>query len=479
MPPSSTAAAPDKIAIQAGGKKPIRSCGQGFIAACRAACRPPPRLIAQAMSPNEPAQRSAMSADEMPKAQEVAILRKRCFVQMTGYEPVGPERQHQRFVREMARFQKAWNVQGKVTPPRLSPDGSVASWTVETSGPNWRVVTDFHWFRWDDFVVADGKRSDWLRFALGIAALMEFILTGTVIRYFVIAWRYGAFFLFPLLYLVGMTWLSIGLVRFAVGHLGLPYPFVIAPLLWLALFIALRFTFGRFIQIGYALDDWYFARDFIHRVRLELEARLDRLAHELVRLVREADADEIVVDGHRLGAPLSLTVVDRALRLDPQLGAGKVLHLVSSGSSLLKVALHPAAGWLCEAVARVANAPSIYWVEYQALVDIINVYKVDPVVALGLPFAGKPLVRIIRIRMMVEEETYRHFRLNFLRIHRQAVMGNERRYFYDYYMLCCGPIALADRVENPDRAVAAFGDDGAVIALLAGDTTSIPSEAIP
>ena len=38
----------------------------------------------------------------MPKA----LVRKRCFVQMTGYEPVGPEHQHRRFIREMARFQR-------------------------------------------------------------------------------------------------------------------------------------------------------------------------------------------------------------------------------------------------------------------------------------------------------------------------------------------------------------------------------------
>jgi hypothetical protein len=63
---------------------------------------------------------------------------------------------------------------------------------------------------------------------------------------------------------------------------------------------------------------------------------------------------------------------------------------------------------------------------------------------------------------MVEEHTYRRFHLNFLRIHRQAVMGNERRYFYDYYMLCCGPIALRDRVEKPDWTVAAFAADGAL-----------------
>ncbi len=408
----------------------------------------------------------------MPQAQ----VRKRCFVQMTGYEPVEAEHQHRRFVREMARFQKAWTVQGKASPPQVASDGSAANWTIETWGPNWHVTTDFHYFRWDDFVAADMAMSDWWRFPLGIAALFEFILTGTVIRYFIVAWRYGGFFLFPLLYLVGMAWLSIGLTRLAVGHLALPYPLLISPLLWLALFVALRWTFGRFVQIGYALDDWYFARDFVHRARPQVEARLDRLAQELVRIARDTDADEIIVDGHSLGAPLALVVVDRALKLDPQLGRGKPLHLVSSGSSLLKVALHPAAGWLREAVRRVANAPSVYWVEYQALVDIINVYKVDPVAALGLPAVGKPVVKIIRIRLMVEEETYRRFHLNFLRIHRQAVMGNERRYFYDYYMLCCGPIALVDRVEHPDHAVAAFAADGAFTER-ALDSAAMPATA--
>ncbi len=194
-------------------------------------------------------------------------------------------------------------------------------------------------------------------------------------------------------------------------------------------------------------------------------------------MLRETDADEIVVDGHSLGAPLSIAVVDRALQLDSQLGrSGRPLHLVSSGSSLLKVALHPAAGWLREAVGRVANTPSLYWVEYQALVDIINVYKVDPVAALGIPATGKPIVKIIRIRLMVEEATYKRFHLNFLRIHRQAVMGNERRYFYDYYMLCCGPIRLTDRVENPDLAVAAFAADGSLIER-DGETAASPASA--
>ena len=406
----------------------------------------------------------------MPNAQQVPkTVRTRCFVQMTGYEPVGAERQHYRFIREMARFKTAWAVEGQVSPPVLSADGVVANWQVTCSGPNWRVDTEFHWFRWDDFVRADAAESDWLRFPLGLAALMEFILTGTVVKYFIIAWRYGGFFLSPLVYVLGMAWASIGLTRFTVSHLGLPYPMLIAPALWLAFFVAFRLTLGRLWHIRYALDDWYFARDLIHRVRPGLEARLDVLAQEFVRIVRATGADEIVLDGHSLGAPLSLIVLDRALKLDPELfGRDKELHLVSSGSSLLKVALHPAAGWVREVVGHIAHAPGIFWVEYQALVDVINVYKVDPVVALGMPATGKPIIKIIRIRMMVEEHTYRRFRLNFLRIHRQAVMGNERRYFYDYYMLVCGPIALPDRVEDPDRAVAAFAPDGGLIEGLVG-----------
>ena len=206
-----------------------------------------------------------------------ARVRKRCFVQLTGYEPVGPEHQHRRFVREMARFQKAWNVNAEVSPPRPSADGAVTSWTVETWGPNWRVATDFHHLRWDDFVAADVADSDWWRFPLGIAAMMEFVLTGTVLRYFIIAWRYGIFFVLPLLYVFGIGWLSIAAAQYTVRHIDFSYAqeMVVAPLVWFATFVALRWTFGRTVHIRYALDDWYFARDLAHHVRPGMDERLE------------------------------------------------------------------------------------------------------------------------------------------------------------------------------------------------------------
>jgi hypothetical protein len=48
-------------------------------------------------------------------------------------------------------------------------------------------------------------------------------------------------------------------------------------------------------------------------------------------------------------------------------------------------------------------------------------------------------------------------------------MGNDRRYFYDYFMVCCGPFRLRTRVDEPER-VAAFGPDGSLDQPLASAT---------
>jgi hypothetical protein len=42
-------------------------------------------------------------------------------------------------------------------------------------------------------------------------------------------------------------------------------------------------------------------------------------------------------------------------------------------------------------------------------------------------------------------------------------MGNEKRYFYDYYMICCGPLRLERRVLKPETVVPSFAPDGSFI----------------
>ena len=114
-------------------------------------------------------------------------------------------------------------------------------------------------------------------------------------------------------------------------------------------------------------------------------------------------------------------------------------------------------------VARVSAHPGIFWIEFQTMADPISFYKVDPLAALKLPASPGFVIRRVHIRDMLEASTYRRFKANFFRLHRQLVMGNEKRYFYDSYMICCGPLPLEMRVQQPERVVPSFAADGALI----------------
>ncbi len=396
-----------------------------------------------------------------------AQVTKRCVFFIGGYEPLPPERQHERFARELRRFERTWNVAASVSPMTLSKDAAVASWRVETRAPNWRVETEYHSLLWNDLVAADFARPDWVRLPRAILAFGDFILSGTAFRYFSVNWRYGLFFLYPIVILAGFAALSVYAALLLV-QLGLPLPALAGPVAGALIFAGLTFWPGRWMLLAYMLDDWVFAYELVHRTRPELEARLDSFAGALAARLRDQDFDEIVVSGHSLGVALKLEVVDRALRLVSDFGrGGETLKLLSIGSSLLKIALHPAGAWLKAAVGRVAQHQAIFWMEYQALVDIISFYKVNPVAALGLPASGKPMLRNLRIRHMLDDEVYRSFRGNFFRLHRQLVMGNDKRYFYDYYMICCGPFRLETRARDPESVVDRIAPDGRLLASAA------------
>ena len=387
------------------------------------------------------------------------VVRKRGFLCIGGYEPIDAEWWYRRFERELKRFEATWNAQATMSPPVISEDSALAGWKIDTKGENWRTETEYRLLRWDDFVTADFARSDLERVPMGIAALLDFVFSGAAIRYFIVSVRYGFFFLYPFVILAGIVAAAIFAPKL-LALLGLPIPGLVAFVLSIAVFVGLMYLLGRVLLLNYMFDDWIFAAQFVHRSRPGLDERLDRFAREIVTCAKDTSCDEVIVSAHSLGGALIMDVLDRALKLDPQLGQhGPKLWLMATGSSLLKVALHPKAKWLREAVARVADAKGIDWIEYQAIVDVISFYKVNPVVAMGLSERRNPIVQKVKIRDMLAPETYKRFWGNFFRLHRQWSMGNERRYFYDYYQVICGPAPLARRVAN-NKLVDCFASDG-------------------
>jgi hypothetical protein len=392
---------------------------------------------------------------------EVAAVKKRSVVFICGYEIAPPDVHHRRFGRELPVFEAAWNVKSELSPCSVDQDRHIGQWRLVTTGPNWRVETDYRLYWWGDLITYDFAMPDWRRLTLGFVAFFDFLFSKTILAYFRTNWRYALFFLYPYVFLmlVGaggfyLTWRLIGWL--------LPWPGLWAALVGIGCVFGILKLPARPLYVGYLLGDWSFARDLVRHLRPALDARLDQFARALVGHVRDSTADEIVLVGHSLGAVQVVDVVARAKRLDPQFGAGRVpVAILTIGSSLLKIGLHPAATELKQAVREVANDPHIFWVEYQALIDIINFYKSNPVTDLGLPPCDKPVVKIARIRHMLKEATYKGLRRDFFRVHRQFVMANEQRYFYDYYMICCGPVPLPQRVAFPEGAVAAFAPDGA------------------
>jgi hypothetical protein len=386
---------------------------------------------------------------------------KRLVFHIGGYDPITSHVSAQlRFVREIARFQRTWSVKAAVDG--LYDTADQIRWKVRTTGPDWRVETDYRLVRWHDVIEAFGRRSIRSRISAGILAFLDFVLTGTLWRYLVTNWRYAGFFLYPFVMfglLIAVAFL-IGLFAFKITG-SIP----VATGGSLFGFAAVLAGPWRWLHLGALFDDWIFSREYIRCGNSEIEQRLDRLATELVAAASNFAADEILVVGHSLGAVLAVDLLDRALALEPALGRNKMpVTFLSVGSSILKVGLHPKAIRFRMAIERVAKSRAIFWGDYQALSDPMNFYKSRPMAEMGLSTENEPTIRVVRLSRMLDDDIYRRIRLHFFRLHCQFVSGNDKRASYDYFMLTCGPTSAKSQTLAPDGAMSVIADDGRLIA---------------
>jgi hypothetical protein len=384
---------------------------------------------------------------------------KRLVFYVAGYERRGPESLHARFVREIARFEKTWGVRAEVTPPAVEPE--TATWHIAARGPDWHTETEFRLFRWDDVIARENARSNWSRVPLGLRAGLSFMLSGALWRYMRTSWRYAAFFLYPYL----LAALAIGLaVAFGIGLGDWSDSALLGILGAVLAFGLLIFLKTKALLLDHLLDDWIFAYDYATGEHPALAPRLDRAAQEICEAARTNAADEIVVMGHSLGAVLAVDLLGRALQRQADLGThGPRVACLTVGSSVLKIGFHGKADHVRKSAERVALAPGVVWGEYQALNDVMNFYKSNPVGAMGLRGGERVHVRIARFRRMLEPDAYRRIQRNLFRLHCQFVSGNTRRAPYDSYMLLCGPFRVEDLVRSEEGAVPWIGPAGEIL----------------
>jgi hypothetical protein len=389
-----------------------------------------------------------------------ATVSKRLVFHVGGYDPITPHAgARRRFVRELARFQLTWSVKASIDG--LHDDADQTKWRVTTTGPNWRVETDYHLVRWDDVIQAFSRRAIYWRIPLGLIAFLDFAVSGALLGYLRTNWHYAVFFLYPFVMFGALL-----LVTVVAGVHALKISGSIAVAIVASGFLLAAFLAGpwRWLNLAPLFDDWSFSREYVRMSNLTLEQKLHRLAAEIVTAANNSDADELVIMGHSLGAVLAVDLLDRALRLDPALGSRKTpVTLLTIGSSVLKIGMHHGATRFRAAMARVAQSPAIFWGDYQARVDIMNFYDTNPLAEMALPPENGPVVRLVEFGRMLEHATYRRIRLRFYRLHCQFISGNDRRAPYDYFMLVCGPVSAKSQTLAPDGAVSMIGEDGALI----------------
>jgi hypothetical protein len=366
-------------------------------------------------------------------------VKSRLVLYFPGFDPLDAAAHHLRYQRAAALAGKTWGVNYTVGALENSPAGETFS--VEASAGDWRTRSTI--FVYDHNAVISRLRDAplWRQIALGFAAAAGIVAEGGAGRYLRHAWRFGLFFIFPfLLMLVGGA-LTAG-IALSPWLFGLPLWLLAISLPAAVLFFVKAFLpFAERFHTLHLYADWRFAlavgRDEpIARNWIEEKATL-----VLKALVQPSE--EVLVVSHSMGASLALAVIGRVLELRPDALDGRKLSFATLGGAALQCALLSSADRLRQSVGVIARHPEVTWFDIQCLTDPIHLYRCNTVALTGHKDAPQPKIVPIRFKHSLSPDRYKKNKRNFLRMHRQYVLGPDRKSGYDFTLLTAGPLPAA------------------------------------
>ena len=405
---------------------------------------------------------------EPPCEVSVGAVRRRHVIYVGGYEPRGARGYYKLFQRECGRFQRVWPVSLTIEPGEFDSE-DFARWLVDVRTSDWQVSTTYDFLRLEQLIQSDMAEPMMRHILRSLGWIVGDLLSSAQFRIFRASWRFGLHLLF--VQLVLLTWLELAvasgvLVAYVVtDHLGLSAPLGIVTSLLAALasFLALQPIADRWgaIQIP---SCWVILRRFARGRATWLDRVVDVGARRLVAVAQLNDADELVVVGHSAGGVIASAVIARALEFDPALGRrGMRLVLLTLGSVMPAVALHPAARRMREIVRRLAVEPTLAWIDCQSRKDVMTFLNFDPVDGVGVHVGAKrcnPLTWQVRFKDMLSLKDYRRLRWKFFRVHFQYIMAGDRPSPYDYILLIGGPVAIAVWAKQHQELMLAFVQNG-------------------
>ncbi|MFC0218047.1 hypothetical protein ACFFJ7_06560 [Pseudochelatococcus lubricantis] len=367
-------------------------------------------------------------------------VKKRIVLHFPGFEALDACAHHARYERSAQQTGKLWNI--GIMVGSLQSAGHSNCFATYSRGSEWQTVSRVHVFDHSDLVAHLESRPLYKRLLSGFRSALSVVFQGGATAYFIHAWRFGLFFIFPFILVVLAIAISIGFTAYPYFFDMHPVHYILSIICAIAFFLHIFIPWSKNLYTLHLFSDWELA---VSLASLD-EDRLNRWLEDRMALVRKAlaeEADEYVISSHSMGSSIAVHVIGMLLEREPQLFEGKRVIFVTLGGAILQVALLRRAVALRRRVGAIARAKGIVWFEVQCRTDAIHFYKSCVTKLTGHAEVVQPRIISIRIKHMLFPERYRNIRSDLLRIHRQYVLGADVRAPFDFILLTAGPLPAA------------------------------------
>jgi hypothetical protein len=380
----------------------------------------------------------------------MSYIKKRVVLHFPGFEPLDAAAHRARYERSARQSAAVWDF--SVSIDELKNFGRTPYFDVTATAADWHTQSRIHIVDHNDLVAALNGRPFFTRLAQGYLAAAKVATSGGMAGYFRHAWRFGLFFVFPfLLMLVGLlVSLSIAFLPFLFGlpawsHIG-------SIALAIAFFVYVFLPQAERLHTLHLFSDWEMAVAMAGLNSLGAQQWLEASAISVRQALDEPGVDEFVISSHSMGSSVATHVLGLLLEREPELLHGKRVVFTTLGSAILQCALMRPASVLRSRVGLIARCREIFWLDVHCLTDAIHFYKAKVAAVCGHADAEQASILFVRFKQMLSEKHYKKIKRDFLRVHRQYVLGPDVRAFFDFTLMTAGRLPASDFAEfSPKR----------------------------
>ncbi|KQT47585.1 hypothetical protein ASG43_10940 [Aureimonas sp. Leaf454] len=384
-------------------------------------------------------------------------VRRRLVLHFPGFEALDAEAHRRRYERSARQSGPVYGLDIEVGA--LRTDGAPPFFDVVGRSDGAQTESRILVFAYDDLITRALRGSTLSRLLRGYGSAIGVVAEGGLGGYIRHGWRFALFFAYPFLLATLAILLCLALAALPMALGGSPWHGLWSAPLAAAVFQGILVPVSRRYHILHLFADWELAVA-IARGRDPALVAWQAAARDALRRALAGDHDEIVVTSHSMGSSMAVLVLGGLLEADPAALAGRRVTFLTLGGAVLQSALLRSAHRLRGHVGRLAEAREVDWIEIQCLTDAVNFYRSRVVAAAGHRTSPAARIVLIRMKRMLTPEHYRRIRRDALRVHRQYVLGSDRRSSFDFSVLTAGPTPASDFVLQGDENDAAAASAG-------------------